>query len=522
MFPAEASYLYDWTHTSKMSYGDFLRAKQFERSIRFAIDSQTKELVATNQQLFERGIEVLSEDLDHGFTMLSQDLASLETAIRDDLQGIVGTLNWGFGELLASMAQMNIQLADLVRLTQTPSQTWACEQFEIARDEFRRQLYPEALQSVTRAIDGFGSNPGIKTEFRFHFLVGTIKLGSYKNSSPEVINPQHAEQSFVAAARYAQADYPHEAGHALICAGRAALIQGALDRAIQHTRGGLASVPAHQEGMYQLARALFLNDCVGEATDRLVDAITLNVDFAVRASGDLDFISRRGFLRSALDQARNRYKAAYDQASEQFQRAEQFLNDFSFAGVQLRTFNLKGISDTATALASAQSAAASSTILGYHAALDSLSIGFSMFQDIFDAYKAQFCRHHSEQLSQRQEPTVRNRRFDFNGSVGLSMLATFVTFVGMSCSRCSVRVNSLVDVFYVFVPVLEVAIAVGGGLMGLRYAFHRMAYAEDAKRLAEYRAWKDSLQAEMVTIRDYHLPKDCEMPSLFGTAAEPK
>src|ERR1700694_3023517 len=38
MFPNEAIHLYDWTYTSKLSWGDFRQAKQFERSIRFAID----------------------------------------------------------------------------------------------------------------------------------------------------------------------------------------------------------------------------------------------------------------------------------------------------------------------------------------------------------------------------------------------------------------------------------------------------------------------------------------------------
>ena len=208
------TYLYDWSHASRVPYSDFLRAQQFERSIRYGIDNQTKQLIASNQQLSERGIEVLSESLDHGFTTLSQDIgqvtdavkegaAAIETAVQKGASLVASTLNWGFTEVLISLGQLNINLSELVKLTRTPSQTWACEQFEIARDEYRRRLYPEALQSVTRAIEGLGSNPGIKTEFRFHFLVGTIKLGSYKNSSAEVIDLRAAEQAFLAAARYA-------------------------------------------------------------------------------------------------------------------------------------------------------------------------------------------------------------------------------------------------------------------------------------------------------------------------------
>jgi hypothetical protein len=197
MFPNEARYQFDWTYTSKVSYGDFLRAKQFERSIRFAIDEQTRQIVASNEDLAERGLALQKNTADgvhSGFTVVTQEIHDLRNTLSSGLSEIDGqlgemnyTLRWGFGAVLGSLSAINATLSTLTRIARTPSATWAYEQFEQARDEFRRNLYEESLASVVRAINGHGSNPGHRTEFRFHLLLGTIRLGDYKNSSEQVV-----------------------------------------------------------------------------------------------------------------------------------------------------------------------------------------------------------------------------------------------------------------------------------------------------------------------------------------------
>jgi hypothetical protein len=84
MFPNEALHLYDWTYTSKLSWGDFRQAKQFERSIRFAIDEQTRQLVATDQELAERGFNVLSAmsyGTERDFSIVSRDIGDLRDGL---------------------------------------------------------------------------------------------------------------------------------------------------------------------------------------------------------------------------------------------------------------------------------------------------------------------------------------------------------------------------------------------------------------------------------------------------------
>lgn len=433
MLPNEASsapiYLYDWSNISRVPYSDFLRAKQFERSIRYGIDNQTKQLIASNQQLSERGIEVLSESLDHGFTTLSEDIGRVTDAVREGTTEIVNavqegtarivsSLNWGFTEVLISLGQMNINLAELVKLTRTPSQTWACELFEIARDEFRRQLYPEALQSVTRAIEGLGSNPGIKTEFRFHFLVGTVRLGSYKNSSSEVIDLKLAEQAFLAAARYAQADYPADAGQSLICAGRAALVQGAIDNAINQTRRGLTFLPTHAVGMYQLGRALFLKGVLSEAADRLADAILLNVDNALHASADADFILNMDFLNGVLRQAQARYQMRYRQAFDQHIRAEEVLRSFSFGGVHASALQLGGLVEIQETRKFAKVHATTNTLFGYNSAINQILEGYKLFHICFEEYKEQFVRHHRNEITGKEHAIMNPSVIDADGFPG--------------------------------------------------------------------------------------------------------
>jgi tetratricopeptide (TPR) repeat protein len=426
MFPNEATYLYDWTRTSKLSYGDFLRAKQFERSIRYAIDNQTKELVATNRQLTDRGIEILTEDIDRGFTMISEDISAVGDAVRDAADYIMSTLNWGFSEVLISLGHMNDSLTELIKLARTPSQTWAFEQFEIARDEFRRALYPESLESVRRASEGHGSNIGYKTEFRFHFLLGTILLGNYKNSSPEIVDTRRAEDAFLAAARYAEADFPTEAGNALICAGRAAYSQSDIQRAIDHTRRGLKLAPLHSDGMYQLARTLFLDGQTDESCKWLVDAIMLNVDHAVCATGDIDFLANRNFLNLVLTSARNKCEARFKRVFANYGKSVEAIEGFSFRETNARVLLADRLSELNEVREAAEADVAPRTIVGFHSATTKLSKPIRYFPSYFETFKSRFIQRCESEMSSRTVPE------DSRGSIIVASSLIVGIFVGIA------------------------------------------------------------------------------------------
>ncbi|MDD5177237.1 MAG: hypothetical protein PHQ05_12535 [Sterolibacterium sp.] len=532
MLPNEASHLYDWTPTSRVSYGDFLRIKQLEGSIRYGIDNQNKHLIATNEQLSECGIEVLSVNPDRGFTMLSQNLGQVTDLAREGATEIVGRFNWGFSDALISQGQMNVQLAELIKLTKTATQTWACEQFEIGRDEFRRQLYPEALQSVTRAIEGQENNPGIKTEFRFHFLAGIIRLGSYNNSLSEVINPQLAQQAFLAAARCAQTTYPADAGQSLICAGRAALVEGAFDAAIVHTRKGLSFIPTHAVGMYQLARALFLKGETSEAKERLADAILLNVEQALHASGDPDIISKMDFLSGVLSQVQERYKARYRLVAERFRRAEKELRDYSFEDVPADDLQLKGLADIQKTRKSVEILAKSKTLFGYSSAINRLLDGFQLFPTCFEEFKTKCLRHLQEKLARppRREDFSHGKfpdkfRSDHKSSgawLASGIVSGMTIFVVHACQRAPPSYGGLLEAtedMFALPLLFGTSIALLTAL--LEYLYREYIRSKSKSALAAYdAAWyaysnlKNLLENEMATIQGMSMPKECQPPSL--------
>ena len=554
-----------------MPYGDFLRAKQAESPVRYGIDNQSKEVIATNQQLSQRGIEVLSVDLERGFTMLSQDIGLAETgqeagsltpntgtspeagasilgtnagtgtpeANSGTSAEIAGSFHWGFSEVLISQGQMNIHLDELVKLTKTPSLTWACEQFVLGRDEFRRHLYKEALQSVTRAIEGQGSNQGNDTEFRFHFLVGTIRLGSHCNTSPELINPQLAQQAFLAAARCAEATYPADAGQALICAGRAALVAGEIEDAIRHTRKGLNALPTHAIGMYQLARALFLRGMREEAADWLAEAILLNVEQALHASGDPDFIAKTDFLVGVLRQALERYEARHRQVAERYRRAWQTMRDFSFKEVPADAMQLRGLIEIQVVSESSEAMAASKTLFGYSAAINHHLQGFRLFPACFDEFKAHCIGELRKEIlppPRREDYLPANSSEILQGGHGFSKAGlasgivsgiTVLLFESSQIARPIYRgiLDSMSELFLIpFLTAVGItAVVVVAEDMYREYvrSKHKSALAAFQTASYTYTNLKNSLEEEIADIQRIHAPKEFTLPANLAKPGAP-
>jgi len=368
MFEGEAKYYWDWTSTSKLSYGDFLRARQFERSLRFAVDDQTSRLVASNEQLLEHGFSKISDDLTSGFSMLSADINAVEQAVERGTEEIVAALAWGFGGVMNRLNRVNQSLDELLRLAKNPSQTWAYEQFEIARDEYRRGLYPEALESVARAIGGHGANPGFKTEFRFHYLQGEIRLGKWlggsPNVSPEVVDPVAAEAAFLSAARYSQTDFPDEAGKALVMAGRAAYVQREFARASQTTAKGVALRPNDAKAVFQLAKCYCAEGGKSLAEIVLLRAILLRPDIAILASAEPEFLAHREMLdrviRGATSQFADRYQKTLHRAGIALAKARAYEQD----GKKLASFAWEQLRECDKILATAAACRAKDNLLG--------------------------------------------------------------------------------------------------------------------------------------------------------------
>jgi len=324
----------DYVYGTTLSYRDYLQARSFERSFHAAIQTQTRSMIASAEELhrerissneaiagrIEGRLQDVSAALSSGFEDISMRLDDLSSDVRE----LNATCHWGFTNLLAVVTSVNDSLQALIRISKSPAQTWAYEQFEIARDAYRQDLFPEAVQYLERAIGGFGANTGYRLEHRFHFLLGTIRLGSTKHTDTAILDLSLAEQSFLNAARYARRDNPKEAGHAFLAAGWAAYCQGKMDLAREHTLAAAESHPQLAEAHFQVAKVLMHVGDAGAALPPLRRAIGLDRRYALKAASDGDFQAHEAkldmFLETLRGEASTRAKDALEDLHKKIQR----------------------------------------------------------------------------------------------------------------------------------------------------------------------------------------------------------
>lgn len=292
---------------TKLSYRDYLQAESFERSLKGEISSSTKSIIASNEELQRENIAVLrdvSSSVSRGFESISIELDEVSEGIRD----LNATFRWGFSELLTQTSHINDSLEELVRLAKTPAQTWAYEQFEIARDADRKALFEEAIEYLDRAINGYGGQTGYKLEYRFHFLLGRIRLGSFRNHSKEIVRQEDAEKSFLFAARYAAQDAPNDAARALLAAGWAAYSRGELTKAQDYTQQAISFDIKLAEAQFQLAKILMHVNKPDEALIPLQSSIEIDRNYTIKAATDEDFKPYESQVNSLLEENRKRAK----------------------------------------------------------------------------------------------------------------------------------------------------------------------------------------------------------------------
>jgi formylglycine-generating enzyme required for sulfatase activity len=368
-----------YVYGTGISYLQYLQAKSFVddisstgRGISLEVSRQTRELIASDEALARDNIRVikdhhhehmaaidasadrisgglerisdglgrLSQDvhasseriigaLDTGFDRLSVDLQSIESGLSE----LNATFHWGFSEMIAGIGHMSDLLSELIKIAKTPVQTVAFNHFEIARDAFRQRLYRECLEELSKAIFGDHASPGYKLEWRFHQLVGTIRLG-FADMSPEDLHElqdlAQAESSFLLAARYARTDYPNEAALAFLAAGWAAYCLGKMTEALTQTEQAFVIDPQLGEAFFQVAKVRMACGQVDAALPTLRQAIEIDRGYALKAAADGDFQKYEERLREFLEalrqekcqQALGRARIALDAAEETFDTLE--------------------------------------------------------------------------------------------------------------------------------------------------------------------------------------------------------
>ncbi len=315
-----------------LSYADYLQAKAFVgdlseatrdagRAVSMNVARQTREIIASQETLAREHIEVqhelmqqiedlqreqievqekatreITRALSDGFEMLSYGLSEISWGISD----LKATFHWGFSEMIAQIGHMKDTLSDLLTIAKTPVQTAAYNHFEIARDAFRQGLYKEALDELAKAVEGDHTSPGYKIEWRFHQLRGVIRLG-FADCDMTLVDLAAAEESFLAAARYARKDYAEDAGRAFLSAGWAAYCQGKMVDAVKHTTESLKAHPGLGEAYFQCSKIVMAMGHPEKALPLLGKAIDCDPFFALKAAGDGDFKKQEGNLRAFLE-----------------------------------------------------------------------------------------------------------------------------------------------------------------------------------------------------------------------------
>jgi len=255
------------------------------------VSKQTRELIASNEALakenmclLEDGFSHLGSTIDSGFDRITYELQEVSEGINK----LNSTFHWGFAQMISNLGRMNDSISELIEIAKSPGKTAAYEQFEIAKDAFKKQLYPESLEAVEVALNGGPNFPGYKLEWRFHQLKGTLFLGSIKGNL-DLLDLPKAEESFLQAARYAKNEYPADAGSAMLAAGWAAFCQKKLAEALSHTEKALELDPKLGEAIFQLSKVLMALGDVEAALPKLAKAIEIDHRYAIKAADDGDF-----------------------------------------------------------------------------------------------------------------------------------------------------------------------------------------------------------------------------------------
>lgn len=214
-------------------------------------------------------------------------------------------LEWGGAEELLEMDVFNIPLVDLKNQAKTSAGMWAMEQFDLAREALRHSHPRDAFAYLERALHGNEKYEGYEADFRCHFLLGLIHLGTFRLLEPALLDLAKAKQCFLTAARYAAGDYPIASVIADLAAGWCEYCQGNMDEALHQTEHAIVLDPHSAAAQYQSAKIRLHRRETEAARPLLSQAITLNPAYAAMALRDGDFVPFTSLVLELLEAERD-------------------------------------------------------------------------------------------------------------------------------------------------------------------------------------------------------------------------
>ncbi|PTX91233.1 tetratricopeptide repeat protein [Opitutus sp. ER46] len=233
------------------------------------------------------------------------------------------SFEWGRSEELLDCGALADPLDRLKAAAQpVTAKLTAATRFDVARDAVKQQRYAQAFQQVQgilQPVDA-GVESG-EADFRPFFLAGVLRLGSFFNRDPELVDLAKAEDAFMQAARRATRENTFEAALAWLAAGWSCYAAGRFEAAQVHTRAALALQPTMAEGHFQMAKILCHLERIDEARPVVERAIEIDPAYAMKASADGDFTAYQEVLVECTESvklhARRRAKTALQRVADQ-------------------------------------------------------------------------------------------------------------------------------------------------------------------------------------------------------------
>jgi tetratricopeptide (TPR) repeat protein len=356
-FKATASMSTPYYHFGKRSYIDFLQDKSFVDGVRGEVRSSTRSLISASERLQRDQISATQK----ASVDVSNQLRSLSSELGRGLTELNSTFHWGFSEILMSLGGVAVSLDELFRIAKIPSKTWAYEQFDDAREAYRKQLFPEALEYVERAINGYADHTGYNLEYRFHYFLGVLRVGSFRNSTNRIVDLVQAHAAFLNAARYSIHDEPQEAAKAYLGAGWASYCQGQMDLARAYTEQAALLDPSLSRAFFQLAKVSLCLGDIGTGVKHLRTAILRDPGYVREANDDKDFHHEavEQLLTALSQEAKRPYEQAATVCEERLQILQQLASENPSIG------NFPEIESILTLLNDARALSASGTYEDY-------------------------------------------------------------------------------------------------------------------------------------------------------------
>lgn len=289
------------------NYLSYLETKHHFDNIELKLDASVDRLIGHTQTdlaslsaAASAGFEAIDVALNGVIGELSEikqgtEYVSLQL---DDIKrsdaGTNALLEWGFTETITQLGAMNLNLSELIKISETPDQAWAYEQFSISRDLlFNRGLVEEAFDCINRVIEGQESRPGFHAEARFYMLRGSIYLGNLDHIEPRFVDLIKARSDFNLATRYSKEVDKALHAKALGLVGWTHYCCGEMEEAT-HWLGAAVAVDSNQADIhFHYSKALMQNNRTEDGIKEFGLALRLNSEYGKRAAGDSDLMRHK-------------------------------------------------------------------------------------------------------------------------------------------------------------------------------------------------------------------------------------